>query len=163
MTTAAATTSGIDDLRTRIAAVQARFTELGLRAARAAADVAVVGMPPSERLLRKVCSECKERYEAEEATLVTHGYVGRGAGKVTLAKGRGCATCSQTGYKGRVAIYEIMPITREVKDLVLQSAPPVEITKVARDQGMRTLRESALQKVADGVTTLDEVLRVTAE
>ena len=62
-----------------------------------------------------------------------------------------------------MAIYEIMPITREVKDLVLQSAPPVEITKVARDQGMRTLRESALQKVADGVTTLDEVLRVTAE
>ena len=117
----------------------------------------------AQRLLRKVCSECKERYEAEEATLVTHGYVGRGAGKVTLAKGRGCATCSQTGYKGRVAIYEIMPITREVKDLVLQSAPPVEITKVARDQGMRTLRESALQKVADGVTTLDEVLRVTAE
>jgi len=117
----------------------------------------------AQRLLRKVCSECKERYEAEEAMLVTHGYVGRGAGKVTLAKGRGCATCSQTGYKGRVAIYEIMPITREVKDLVLQSAPPVEITKVARDQGMRTLRESALQKVADGVTTLDEVLRVTAE
>jgi type IV pilus assembly protein PilB len=117
----------------------------------------------AQRLLRKVCSECKERYEAEEATLVTHGYVGRGAGKITLAKGRGCATCSQTGYKGRAAIYEVMPITREVKDLVLQSAPPVEIAKVARDQGMRTLRESALQKVADGVTTLDEVLRVTAE
>jgi type IV pilus assembly protein PilB len=117
----------------------------------------------AQRLLRKVCGECKERYEAEEATLVTHGYIGRGAGKITLAKGRGCATCSQTGYKGRAAIYEVMPITREVKDLVLQSAPPVEIAKVARDQGMRTLRESALQKVADGVTTLEEVLRVTAE
>jgi type IV pilus assembly protein PilB len=117
----------------------------------------------AQRLLRKVCGECKERYQAEEATLVAHGYVGRGAGTITLAKGRGCATCSQTGYKGRVAIYEVMPITREVKDLVLQSAPPVEIAKVARDQGMRTLRESALQKVADGVTTLEEVLRVTAE
>jgi type IV pilus assembly protein PilB len=117
----------------------------------------------AQRLLRKVCGECKERYEAEESTLVTHGYVGHGAGTIRLAKGRGCATCSQTGYKGRAAIYEVMPITREVKDLVLQSAPPVEIAKVARDQGMRTLRESALQKVADGVTTLEEVLRVTAE
>jgi type IV pilus assembly protein PilB len=117
----------------------------------------------AQRLLRKVCGECKERYEAEEATLVTHGYVGRGAGTIMLAKGRGCPTCSQTGYKGRAAIYEVMPITREVKDLVLQSAPPVEIAKVARDQGMRTLRESALQKVADGVTTLEEVLRMTAE
>jgi type IV pilus assembly protein PilB len=117
----------------------------------------------AQRLLRKVCGECKQRYEADEATLVAQGYAGRGAGKITLAKGRGCATCSQTGYKGRAAIYEVMPITREVKDLILQAAPPAEIAKVARDQGMSTLRESALQKVVDGVTTLEEVLRVTSE
>ena len=117
----------------------------------------------AQRLLRKVCGECKQRYEADEATLVAQGYAGRGAAKITLAKGRGCATCSQTGYKGRAAIYEVMPITREVKDLILQAAPPAEIAKVARDQGMSTLRESALQKVVDGVTTLEEVLRVTSE
>jgi type IV pilus assembly protein PilB len=117
----------------------------------------------AQRLIRKVCDECKQPYDVDEGTLVTHGYEGRGLGTVTLHKGRGCAVCNQTGLKGRVAIYEVMPITREVKDLVLQGAPPVEICKVARDQGMKTLREAALQKLIDGVTTLEEVLRVTAE
>src|SRR3989442_155822 len=117
----------------------------------------------AQRLIRKVCDECKRSYEVDEATLVDYGYVSRGVGKVTLYKGRGCAACTHTGLKGRVAIYEIMPITREIKDLVLQGAPPAEICKVARDQGMTTLRESALGKLMAGVTTLEEVLRVTSE
>jgi type IV pilus assembly protein PilB len=117
----------------------------------------------AQRLIRKVCEECKQPYDVDEATLVTHGLVARGLGRITLYKGRGCAACSQTGFKGRAAIYEVMPITREMKELVLQSASPAEICKVARDQGMKTLRESALQKLIDGVTTLEEVLRVTSE
>ena len=117
----------------------------------------------AQRLIRKVCEECKRPYEVDEATLVDHGYVSRGVGKITLHKGRGCATCAQTGLKGRMAIYEILPITREIKDCVLQAAPPAEICKVARDQGMKTLREAALEKLIAGATTLEEVLRVTAE
>jgi type IV pilus assembly protein PilB len=117
----------------------------------------------AQRLIRKVCEDCKQSYEVDEAALVDHGYVSRGLGPITLWRGGGCAGCSQTGLKGRVAIYEVMPITREVKDLVLRGAPPLEIGKVARDQGMKSLREAALQKLIDGTTTLEEVLRVTAE
>jgi len=63
----------------------------------------------AQRLIRKVCDECKRSYEVDEATLVDYGYVSRGVGKVTLYKGRGCAACTHTGLKGRVAIYEILP------------------------------------------------------
>ena len=117
----------------------------------------------AQRLIRKVCEECKRTHEVDESTLVDYGYVSRGVGKITLYKGRGCAVCTHSGLKGRVAIYEIMPITREIKALVAQGAPTAEICKVARDQGMTTLREAALGKLIAGVTTLEEVLRVTSE
>jgi len=117
----------------------------------------------AQRLIRKVCEECKRAHEVDESTLVDYGYVSRGVGKITLYKGRGCAVCTHSGLKGRVAIYEIMPITREIKALVAQGAPTAEICKVARDQGMTTLREAALGRLIAGVTTLEEVLRVTSE
>jgi len=117
----------------------------------------------AQRLIRKVCEECKRAHEVDESTLVDYGYVSRGVGKITLYKGRGCAVCTHSGLKGRVAIYEIMPITREIKALVAQGAPTAEICKVARDQGMTTLREAAIGKLIAGVTTLEEVLRVTSE
>src|SRR5207253_1826596 len=84
----------------------------------------------------QVNEECKRAHEVDESTLVDYGYVSRGVGKITLYKGRGCAVCTHSGLKGRVAIYEIMPITREIKALVAQGAPTAEICKVARDQGM---------------------------
>src|SRR2546421_7772217 len=117
----------------------------------------------AQRLIRKVCEECKRTHEVDESTLVDYGYVSRGVGKITLCKGRGCAACTHSGLKGRIAIYEIMPITREIKALVAQGAPTAEICKVARDQGMTTLREAAIGKLIAGVTTLEEVLRVTSE
>ncbi len=143
-------------------------------AASSVARLLDMGIPPfllasslrlvvAQRLIRKICEECKQTYEVDEAALVEHGYVSRDVGRVKVAKGRGCAACAQTGYRGRVAIYEVLPITREVKDLVLRAGSPAEICKVARDQGMKTLRDAALQKVLDGVTTLDEMLRVTCE
>ena len=142
------------------ASTVARLLDMGIPPFLLASSLRVV---VAQRLIRKVCEECKRPYEVEEATLVSHGYVSRDLGTITLHKGRGCVVCTQTGLKGRMAIYEVMPITREVKDLILQGAPPVEICKVARGQGMKTLRESALQKLVDGMTTLEEVLRVTAE
>ena len=143
-------------------------------AASSVARLLDMGIPPfllasslrlvvAQLLIRKICEECKQTYEVDEATLVEHGYVSRNVGHVKIAKGRGCATCAQTGFRGRIAIYEVLPITREVKDLILRAGSPAEICKLARDQGMKTLRESALQKVLDGMTTLEEMLRVTCE
>ena len=76
-------------------------------------------------------------------------------------KGKGCPTCNFTGMKGRVAIYEVMPISEELRGLILRNAPTAEIREIALAQGMKTLRQNALQKVIEGVTTVEEVLRVT--
>jgi type IV pilus assembly protein PilB len=76
-------------------------------------------------------------------------------------KGAGCKTCGDSGYKGRVAIYEIMPITDNLRDAVLQGSSSGELKKVAIEDGLQTLRMSALRKLAQGLTTLEEVLRVT--
>ena len=76
-------------------------------------------------------------------------------------KGKGCQTCNFTGMKGRVAIYEVMPVSTEIRDLILRNATTNEILDAACSQGMKTLRQNALQKVIDGVTTVEEVLRVT--
>jgi type IV pilus assembly protein PilB len=115
----------------------------------------------AQRLGRRVCKDCKEPYEADEETLVPYGHVAQGLGKVNFYKGKGCAVCSFTGMKGRVAIYEVMPATQEIRDLIIRNAPSVEIGETAQAQGMKTLRQNALQKVLDGMMTVEEVLRVT--
>ncbi|HET8578773.1 MAG TPA: type IV-A pilus assembly ATPase PilB [Methylomirabilota bacterium] len=115
----------------------------------------------AQRLGRRVCKDCKEPFEIDEDSLVPYGHVAQGRGKITVYKGKGCQTCSMTGMKGRIAIYEVMPVTQEIRDLILRNAPTAEIREVAATQGMKTLRQNALQKVLDGVTTVEEVLRVT--
>src|SRR5438876_7687997 len=115
----------------------------------------------AQRLGRKVCRACREPYDADEESLVQYGHVPTGKGKVQFYKGKGCATCNFTGMKGRVAIYEVMPINQDIRDLIIRNAPAVEIGEAAQRQGMRTLRQNALQKVIDGGMTIEEVLRVT--
>jgi type IV pilus assembly protein PilB len=115
----------------------------------------------AQRLGRRVCKDCKEPYEAKEETLVPYGHVPQGLGTVNFYKGKGCQTCNFTGMKGRVAIYEVMPVSPEIRDLILRNATTAEIRDVACSQGMKTLRQNALQKVVEGVTTVEEVLRVT--
>src|SRR6266480_4142136 len=115
----------------------------------------------AQRLGRKLCSGCREPYEVDEQTLVPYGHVSTGRGKVTLYKGKGCPACSFTGMKGRVAIYEVMPISDELRDAILRSAQTAELQKIAQSQGMKTLRQSGLSKVLEGTTTIEEVLRVT--
>jgi len=115
----------------------------------------------AQRLGRRVCKDCKQPYEADEETLVPYGHLSQGLGKVNFFKGKGCATCNFTGMKGRVAIYEVMPITQELRDLMIHNAPTNEIREMAQTQGMKTLRQNALQKVLDGMMTIEEVLRVT--
>ena len=115
----------------------------------------------AQRLGRRVCRDCREPYEASEESLVPYGHVPQGLGTVNFFKGKGCQTCNFTGMKGRVAIYEVMPVSTELRDLILRNATTNEIRDVATSQGMKTLRQNALQKVVDGVTTVEEVLRVT--
>jgi type IV pilus assembly protein PilB len=115
----------------------------------------------AQRLGRRICTECKEPFDAHENDLVPYGHVAQGLGKITLYRGRGCQTCNFTGMKGRVAIYEVMPISDELRELVLKDASTAEIRAMAQSQGMKTLRQSGLQKVLEGVTTTQEVLRVT--
>jgi len=115
----------------------------------------------AQRLGRRVCKDCKQPFDADEESLVPYGHTPQGLGKVTLFRGKGCATCSFTGMKGRVAIYEVMPVSQELRDLIIHNAPTAEIRETAQSQGMKTLRQNALQKVLDGVMTLEEVLRVT--
>ncbi len=115
----------------------------------------------AQRLCRKVCKECREPYEADEETLVPYGHVPRGIGKAAFYRGKGCQACNFTGMKGRTAIYEVMPVTQEIRDLILRGAQSSEIREVAQQQGMKTLRQAGLMKVVEGVTTVEEVLRVT--
>jgi type IV pilus assembly protein PilB len=115
----------------------------------------------AQRLGRKVCKDCKQPYDADEQSLVPYGHVPQGLGKVQLFKGKGCQVCSFTGMKGRVAIYEVMPINEQIREMILRNAPNAEIREAALTVGMKTLRQNALQKVLDGVTTIEEVLRVT--
>src|SRR5205823_14749793 len=115
----------------------------------------------AQRLGRRICKDCREPVEGHENDLVPYGHVPDGRGRVTFYRGRGCQTCNFTGMKGRVAIYEVMPITEELRDLVLKDASTAEIREAAQRQGMKTLRQAGLQKVLEGTTTAAEVLRVT--
>jgi type IV pilus assembly protein PilB len=115
----------------------------------------------AQRLGRKVCRDCRQAYEADEESLVPYGHIPQGLGTCTFYKGAGCPTCNFTGMRGRVAIYEVMLVTQEIRDLILRNAPSAEIREVALSQGMRTLRHAGLLKVIEGVITVDEVLRVT--
>jgi type IV pilus assembly protein PilB len=115
----------------------------------------------AQRLGRKVCKDCREPYTVEEASLVPYGHELQGRGKVQLYRGKGCPQCNFTGMKGRVAIYEVMPITPELRDMILKQAPAADLRAAGQAQGMKSLRQAGLMKVLEGVTTVEEVLRVT--
>jgi type IV pilus assembly protein PilB len=115
----------------------------------------------AQRLARKVCQECKEPYEIDESSLEPYGHATKASGRITVYRGKGCEKCSGTGMKGRVALYEVMPITEELRDMVLRAAPTADLRRMAQEQGMKTLRQAGLRKVIEGTTTVEEVLRVT--
>ncbi|HET7342545.1 MAG TPA: type IV-A pilus assembly ATPase PilB [Methylomirabilota bacterium] len=115
----------------------------------------------AQRLGRRICKDCKEPFEGHEDDLVPYGWVPQGRGKVTFYKGKGCQTCNGTGMKGRVAIYEVMAMTEPLREAILKGGNTAEIRDVAEREGMKTLRRAGLQKVLEGTTTIEEVLRVT--
>ncbi len=115
----------------------------------------------AQRLARKMCSECKEPVEAPVKAFVDAGMSEAEAKKVKYFTGKGCSTCNGTGYKGRIALYEVMPFTETIKELVLNGANSSELKRAMIKEGVKTLRMSGLTKISEGVTNLEEVLRVT--
>jgi type IV pilus assembly protein PilB len=115
----------------------------------------------AQRLVRRICVGCKEPLMIQAPALIEAGYTPEEAQKTIVQHGKGCATCNNTGYKGRVGLYEVMEINDELRELILVGASALEIKKKALEQGMITLRRSGLQKVATGQTTMEEVLRET--
>jgi type IV pilus assembly protein PilB len=115
----------------------------------------------AQRLARRVCQECKQPEDMSPQVLIDAGYTPEEATTVKAYKGRGCATCGNKGYKGRVGLYEILEVTDEVRELILVGASALEIKRKAIEQGMISLRRSGLIKVANGQTTLEEVIRET--
>ncbi len=116
----------------------------------------------AQRLARRVCGDCKEPIQATPEQLIDLGMKPEAVASATLMKGAGCRTCNDTGFKGRVALYEIMPMSDHIKDLILQGVSSVELKRAAIQGGMQTLRMSALNKLAEGVTTISEVIRTSA-
>ena len=115
----------------------------------------------AQRLGRRICKDCKQPVEGKEEDLVPYGHVSQGLPNVTFYRGKGCATCNFTGMKGRVAIYEVMPVGEILRDMILKNAATAELREQAQKDGMKTLRQSGLMKVIEGTTTVEEVLRVT--
>ena len=115
----------------------------------------------AQRLIRRICSECKTEITSVPQALVEIGFDPEEAEQVKLYRGEGCMTCNNTGYKGRVGLYEVLEASDDVRELVLCGASAVEIKQKAIEEGMITLRQSGLQKIRDGVTTVEEVLRET--
>jgi type IV pilus assembly protein PilB len=122
---------------------------------------ASVNLVLAQRLARKVCAECKEPISLDHAALLDLGATEEQIAQAQMHKGRGCATCNNTGYKGRVALYEVMRFNDTLKEMVLQGASTAELKAGAIRSGMLTLRMSGIRKVCEGVTTPEEVLRVT--
>jgi type IV pilus assembly protein PilB len=117
----------------------------------------------AQRLVRRVCSNCKEPHPLPPTALLQAGFSQDDAHSVTPQKGTGCERCNMTGYKGRVGLYEVMEIGEELKELILVGASGVELRRKAVDEGMITLRQSGLRKVKEGVTTIEEVVRETVK
>ena len=115
----------------------------------------------AQRLARKICRDCRQPYDAHEDDLIPYGHVPTGIGKTEFYRSKGCQACNFTGMKGRVAIYEIMPIGEALREMILRDASTAELRETAQRDGMKTLRQAGLTKVLEGTTTVEEVLRVT--
>jgi type IV pilus assembly protein PilB len=120
-----------------------------------------VNLIVAQRLARKICPQCKDRDDVSKETLIQMGMDPEEAKNVVCCRGRGCPACNNTGFKGRIALYEVMPVNDPIREIILMGASGSEIKKEAINQGMKTLRQSGLTKVAQGVTSLPEVLRTT--
>jgi type IV pilus assembly protein PilB len=116
----------------------------------------------AQRLARKICNDCKVEVKMEPQALLDVGFKQSELPNVKTFKGSGCRTCNDSGYKGRIALYEVMPFTDRLKEMVLQGCSTAELKEEMIREGVKSLRMSGLSKVVEGVTTIDEVVRVTS-
>ncbi|MCD6281006.1 MAG: type IV-A pilus assembly ATPase PilB [Deltaproteobacteria bacterium] len=120
-----------------------------------------VNLIVAQRLARKICPKCKVEDDIPKETLIQMGMDSEEASRTVCYRGKGCPDCGNTGYKGRIALYEVMPVNDSIKELILMGASASEIKKEAIKCGMKTLRQSGLTKITEGVTTVSEVMRTT--
>jgi type IV pilus assembly protein PilB len=132
-----------------------RLTEMGVAGY---IITATVNLIVAQRLVGKICENCKTQIEVPAATLMNLGIDEKEVPEYKIYKGRGCATCNGSGIKGRAAIYELMAMTETIKEAILRGVSASELRNLAREEGMRTLRRSALLKLKRGITTIEEVL-----
>ncbi len=136
-----------------------RLLNMGIEPFLVASSVNLIG---AQRLVRKLCAECKGPVEVPRQNLIDVGIPPEECDSVKPMRGAGCRTCNNTGYKGRIAVYEIMVCNEEVREFILNGASTLELKREAIRQGMKTLRMSAVTKFREGMTSLEEVVRVTA-
>ncbi len=118
-----------------------------------------VNLIAAQRLIRRICPNCKEEEDAPLQALLNVGFSEAEAPEIQLYRGRGCDNCNQRGYKGRLGIFEVMTISEDIRELILSGATAIELRRKAIEEGMVSLRQSGLQKIRDGVTTIEEVVR----
>jgi type IV pilus assembly protein PilB len=117
----------------------------------------------AQRLARRICDNCKEPLDVPGQALLDIGVPEPVVGSFTCYKGTGCAICADTGYKGRVALYEVLPITDPIKELILNGASSMELKELAIEEGMKSLRMSGITKLMEGITTVSEVVRTSVK
>ncbi len=122
-----------------------------------------VNIVVAQRLVKKICTYCKNTFHVDTQTLLDIGFKEDEVGTFEIMKGDGCERCNETGYSGRISIYEILQFNDELKTLIFQKADPLLLKASAMKNGMKTLRRSALNKVKAGITTIEEVLAITAK
>ena len=135
-----------------------RMLNMGIEPFLVAASVILIA---SQRLTRMICTQCKEEEKVPVSALVQLGFSEDEATSLTCYKGKGCPACNGSGYKGRIALYEVMPLKDEIKEMILEGASADELKKTAIRLGMKTLRMSGLAKIKSGMTTVEEVVRVS--
>jgi type IV pilus assembly protein PilB len=135
-----------------------RLVNMGIEPFLVATSVNII---QAQRLIRRVCTQCKEDVHIPPEGLVEVGFSKEESKTLKLYKGKGCTACNNTGYKGRVGLYEVMEITDELRELIIIGASAMELRRKAIELGMITLRESGLCKIRDGITTIEEVVKET--
>jgi len=118
-----------------------------------------VNLIVAQRLIRKICPNCKEEEDAPLQALLNVGFSEAEAPEIQLYRGRGCDHCNQRGYKGRIALFEVMTVSDDIRELILSGATAIELRRKSLEEGMIGLRQSGLQKIRDGITTIEEVVR----
>jgi type IV pilus assembly protein PilB len=138
--------------------VLGRFLNMGVEAYN---FVSALNCILAQRLVRVICPHCKKRVQYEESYLTESGLDPNAWAEIPLYEGSGCFECGGTGYRGRSAIHELLDLSERIREMILDKRPASEIRRLARDEGMTFLRESAIEKVREGVTTLKEINKVT--